>query len=620
MIPALAALLTFVAVSVSTALCLVLPTHAGLHRHAAIVALLAGIAAGTAAFVQTRRLPANRPPGPSRPVSVWAWLVFAVFAAFALREFSFLVYVEGDKLAIGSPNNLGDVSLHMHLARYFANGARWWPEHPEISGQPLRYYPGVDLFQSLLLLVGANDLRALAWVGLIGAAATAVALYRWGGTFTVAGFLFSGGLAGFQFFNHFTISDYQAELGWKNLPLAIFVTQRPFLYALPAGLLLLIHWREKFFGDPPAADTRSGDNDNAPITLPPPLLFGPLSPGLLPFWVEALLYATLPVFHLFAFVFVSLLLGWWFAVYFPRAAMRGHLAWLVGIALVPATVQVFLMTAHFSAAGGKSVWFEPGWMAHGKPPGEWVQFWMVNFGAWGLLAIALWVQCILQVSDRLGATPPAGYRGRDAKIAFVLPAGLVFLVTCVVMFAVWDWDNTKLMIWAYLAALPFIWRVWVQPLTLSLRVGMCILLFFSGAVSLAGGMASKHLNYELIKRAELDGVRRAMHGLPVEARFAAAPEYNHPLVFCGRKLAMGYDGHIYSQGIDYSTVQTELTDLMTGQTGWQDDAKKLGVRYVFWGAREMQKFPRSRKPWAVGRPVAHGTWGDIYDLDAQARK
>ena len=222
--------------------------------------------------MQTRRLPANRPPGPSRPLSVWAWLVFAVFAAFALREFSFLVYRNGDQLAIGSPNNLGDVSLHMHLARYFANGARWWPEHPEISGQPMRYYPGVDLFQSLLLLVGANDLRALAWVGLIGAAATAVALYRWGGSSRWPGFLFSGGLAGFQFFNHFVISDYQAELGWKNLPLAIFVTQRPFLYALPAGLLLLIHWREKFFGDPPAtaATVRPGDDDRNRSRCPRP--------------------------------------------------------------------------------------------------------------------------------------------------------------------------------------------------------------------------------------------------------------------------------------------------------------------------------------------------------------
>ena len=624
MTAALAALLTFVATSVLTALLLVLPTHAGLHRHTAVISLLVGVLTATAAFLHTRRLPANRPFGPRRPVSVWAWLIFAVFAAFALREFAFLIYTDSEKIAIGSPNNLGDISLHMHLARYFANGARWWPDHPEISGQPLRYYPGVDLFQSLLLLVGADDLHALAWVGLLGSAATAAALYRWGGSFTVAAFLFSGGVAGFQFFNEFKVIDYQAELAWKNLPLAVFVTQRPFLYALPAGLLLLAHWREKFFGAPPAprVETVADIGQPAPVVaLPPANAAAVISRGLLPFWVEALLYATLPVFHLFAFVFVSLLLGWWFAVYFIRPAVRWHLLKLVGVALIPATLQVALMTANFSSAGGKSVWLEPGWMAHGKAPSAWLGFWLLNFGLWAILAIALWLQCALQVPWTLRAVPRPGYLEREAKLAFVLPAGLIFVLSCVVMFAVWDWDNTKLMLWAYLAALPFIYQVCVRPLLFSLRVPLCLLLFFSGAISLAGGMSSSQMNFLLIKRNELNGVRRAMHALPIDGRFASSPDYNHPLVYCGRKLAMGYDGHLYSQGIDYSAVSNELNGLMLGAPDWREDAKKLGVRYMFWGTREQKKYPRSRQPWAAHvRPVAKGLWGSIYDLQAPAGK
>ncbi len=72
----------------------------------------------------------------------------------------------------------------------------------------------------------------------------------------------------------------------------------------------------------------------------------------------------------------------------------------------------------------------------------------------------------------------------------MLPAGLVFVLACVVMFAPWDWDNTKLMIWGYLAALPFIWQAGSGRWTLALRVAVCVLLFFSGAVSLAGGMGA----------------------------------------------------------------------------------------------------------------------------------
>ena len=275
------------------------------------------------------------------------------------------------------------------------------------------------------------------------------------------------------------------------------------------------------------------------------------------------------------------------------------------------------MTANFSTAGGKSLHLEPGWMAHGKPPGEWLGFWMLNFGLWALLAIGVWVQSAWQAPWTLRAAPRRGYRGREAKIAFVLPAGLIFMLSCVVMFAVWDWDNTKLMIWPYLAALPFIWQIWVRPLALPLRVPVCILLFFSGAISMAGGMGSAQMNFLLIKRTELNGVRTAMHGLPIEARFAASPDYNHPLVYCGRKMAMGYEGHLSSQGFDYSAVSRELSGLMTGAPDWRADARKLGVRYVFWGPREEAKFPRSTRPWSFhGRPVAKGLWGAIYDLDS----
>ena len=618
----LAALLAFVAASVSTALLLVLPTHAGLHRHTAVVALLVGVLAGVVAFRQARRLPANCPNGPSRPLSVWAWLVFAAFAAFALREYAFLVYFNGDQIQIGSPNNLGDLSMHMQQARYFANGARWWPEHPEISGQLIRYYPGVNIFQSLLLLLGADDFHSLSWVSLLGAAAAAAALYRWGGSFTVAGFLFAGGLAGFQFFRHFTLEDYQTvtDMGWKNMPLSMFVTQRPFLYALPAGLLLLAHWREKFFGDPPPTAAPGDPPTPTSAASAPPLLPDAVSAGLIPFWVEALLYATLPVFHLFAFVFVSALLGWWFVMYVRWSAMRGHLLRLVGVAFLPATLLVALMTDNFSAAGnGHILHFKPGWLAAGKPPGAFLWFWVLNFGLWGPLAIALWLQCLSQLSWGLPAGPRPGMRPREAKLAFVLPSGLVFVTSCVVMFAVWEWDNTKLMIWAYLAVLPFLWQIWVRPLALPFRVPVCALLFFSGGVSLAGGMGSTQMNFQLIGRTELDGVRHAMHGLPVDRRFAAAPDYNHPLVYCGRKLALGYEGHILSQGIDYTAVSAELNGLMTGKPDWRDDAKKLGVRYVFWGTREARRFPGSRMPWAAGkRPVARGPWGRIYDLEPSA--
>ncbi len=610
MLPALAALLVSVASAVLAALALLLPAHRGLDTPLALAALLIGLGTGLAAWFHVRHQEALTLPI-RRRFSGWAWAVMIVFGLFALRSFCWLLYLDGDALYIGSPDNLGDLSMHLQLARYFADGAAWWPAHAEAAGQPLRYYPGIDLFHALLLRVGADELRVLVWMGLVGATATAVALYRWGGTFTVAGFLFSGGLAGWQFFRD-GVFDYQHALAWKSLPLTMFVTQRPFLYALPAGLLLMIHWRRKFFTDlpPPARPLPPGS--------PPPL---PLAagPGLLPFWVEALLYATLPIFHLFAFVFLSALLAWWFAVYFWRPAVRWHLLGLVAVALVPATYQVSLMTGNFTSTGN-TIHRQWGWMAHGLPFERSLWFWPLNFGLFALLAPLFWTQLLAwSITDWWGAVvnrqrPVLRSREADASTAFVLPAGILFVVACNVMFAKWDWDNTKLMIWCYLAFLPFLWRVWVRPLAFPLRVPLCLVLFFSGAVSLFGGLSKSHIHYSLIKRSELNGARHVVTALPARARYACAPDYNHPLVYCGRALALGYEGHLLSQSIDYKPLRNDLDTLMLGGPGWEKIPTRLGVRYLYWGPREDQRWPQSTHPWEAQPAVASGDWGSIFEV------
>ncbi len=593
----------------AVALLLVLPGHHGLSTGVAWTALSVGLATGGAAFWHTRRIP--RPWVIRRPFTVWAVLAFLAFAAFGFRAFYWLFFYDGDVLKVGSPNNLGDMSLHVMLARYFAHGVAWWPDHPQAAWLTMRYYPGMDIVQSLGLLVGADSMALLMWTGFAGSALTALALYEWGGAFAVAGFLFSGGLAGTAVLRGGPILDYQAALAWKSLPLAIFVTQRGFLFALPAGLLLLAHWRERMFSAPLA----TAENQETPAGEPP------FNPGIIPFWVEALLYALLPIFHLYAFLFLSGFLGWWFAVYYARRDLRLHILGLVLIAFLPATYEVALMTDYFTGAGG-SVWFEPGWMQHDEP---FLRFWLTNFGLFAVLAPALWLCCAWDLAqpddpplpaDAGGKRLPSITRLQDTQAAFVLPAGLLFVFASMVMLSPWDWDNTKLMIWSYLVMLPFLWQRWIRPFTAPIRWLVCIVLFFSGAVSLVGGLRDTDQGYGIGSRAELTVVEAATKPLPIEARFAAAPEYNHPLVFAGRKLALGYIGHLYSQGIDYVPLERDQHALMLGLRDWRSAAQRLRVRYIYWGPREEKKYPGSRRPWAEDNPpVAEGDWGAIYDLE-----
>src|SRR6185369_8709919 len=70
--------------------------------------------------------------------NVWFWAVAICFAAFALRSFVWLLYIDSSDLKIQSPNNLGDLSLHLTLVKTFANDVPLWPDNPIFANSKLR--------------------------------------------------------------------------------------------------------------------------------------------------------------------------------------------------------------------------------------------------------------------------------------------------------------------------------------------------------------------------------------------------------------------------------------------------------------------------------------------------
>src|SRR5262249_26797500 len=136
--------------------------------------------------------------------------------------------------------------LHWTYVRFFARGASFWPANPIAAGDRLRYPLGVDLVTALLAQMGIALPTLLRVMGLLAGLLAAYGLYLWGRGFAVAAFLFSGGWAGLHFARSGWPTDMPDALAWKNLFLALFVPQRGFLFALPAGLLLLWSWRRRW--------------------------------------------------------------------------------------------------------------------------------------------------------------------------------------------------------------------------------------------------------------------------------------------------------------------------------------------------------------------------------------
>lgn len=538
----LAAGIAFVFTAVIAAIALAFATG-GLSLTAAIFSLEAGAAV---AFLAWR---GSRNDSESRP-GRWDWVALAVFALVSLRGFLWVVGERGNEVFVLSPNNLGDMSLHLNFIRYLASGVPFWPESPILTGAPLTYPLGADLFNSLLELCGVGTYRGLVWAGLAGAALTGFALWRWGGVFGIAAFLFNGGLAGFVIFQNGQFEDFQDKLVWKSFFLSMFVTQRGLLFALPAGLLLLTAWREEFFrGKSP----------------------------LVPRWLQFVLYAAMPLFSLHTFIFLSVMLA---AIFVLRGTNRKTLARLVGSAFVPATLCVLLITGMFFSSGGlHPAW---GWILNGK---GWTDF-LKDFG----LVLPL------------GAiTAFLAVRGRDEEArCFVGAATALFLFCCVIAFSRWEWDNMKLMMWCWLAVAPYLWSLVIRPLKWPAQAAICFVLFFSGAVSLIGGLDARH-GYSLATRSELAQWQAAVKNIPATDRFAAMPDYNHPLILLGRKLACGYDGHLWSHGLNYGEKMALTKNALSGAVGWQEAAPKLNVQ---WGAIRQKD-----RPDAVPQGV-----GTLYDL------
>jgi hypothetical protein len=541
-------------------------------------------------------------PAPRCYGKIWLWLLGACFLMFAVRSFCWLLYIDDEQLNIQSPNNLGDLALHITLIRNFASGVALWPDNPIYVFSKLKYPAGMDLFNALLYLVHVDLIRGLVWAGLLASLATFYAFFRWGGAFGVAGFLFNGGITGFEFFKALRFLDYQGDkaIAWKSIALSMFVTQRGLLYAIPAGLLLLWHWREKFWSADPVVGRLRNDSGRAAV----------LGSGPLPFWVELSIYASMPLFNVHAFLALSAVLVFLFAC--GDAEIRKHVAILIAIAFLPATFFVWLISDNFRAAS--MIKWDPGWVMHDFDfsRANMFQFWFVNFGIFIPLALYLVGIC----GWRAWKTGIKWNQKLPLEIAFILPALAIFIAGLLFQFASWDWDNLKLMIWAYFLVLPFLWKDLIQSWSVPVRVGVCIALFGSGFITLFGGLAAGRPGFALANRAELDAVGAAVRRMPVEARFAAYPTYNHPLLLQGRKVVMGYPGHLWTEGFDdYAETQNRLRRMMEGTGNWREIAHSLGVRYIFWGREETANYQASKRPWeTTALLVASGPWGAIYDL------
>ncbi len=496
--------------------------------------------------------------GQQKPIEI-ALTVFVLYVGF--RNFFWLLYPGDHQLSTLAATNFGDLPMHVNFIRAFANGIEFPPRNPIYPMELLRYPYGVDLYNALWEAVGVRLQAHLFMVGLLATSASLILLRSFAGWYGIGGFFLSGGLAGWQVLSGARLQDFQSTVAWKNIFMAVFLTQRGMLFALPMGLILLMAFRAHL-------------NDSAPLGRRGQRILG-------------LIWGFFPLFHLHAFIAVSVLL---LALVIEHGGgLRAIVAFFTGRmarwAYLPALALIYHSTKGFRA--GSVVHWQLGWTAKRDANlEEFLHFLVQNFGPW------MFVPLLIAASLYLSKDLFDERQRRRLWIEFGLYFGL-FILFFNLMFAPWDWDNIKLLIWPYLGFTRVLWLV-VEPrmgalLGFAERPFIAGTLFLSGIVAVTWTLQTPQgHSLGIYRTGDLANTEGALVAVPANAVFAAAQSHQHSLTFFGRLRAVGYGGHIWSHGIDGQAATEKLEKLLKGDENYLQLARELGVTHIFWGPDERQ--------------------------------
>ncbi len=474
-----------------------------------------------------------------------ALLLFLSFAAY--KHFAWMFYFSDGQWKTLSLNNFGDLPLHINYIRYFAGGTQFPPLNPSFAADYLRYPLGMDLYNSLWESIGTYTPGHLFITGIVAFAMSFIALRAWGGWIAIGGFFLNGGLLGYEMLHGFP-PNIAAEnaLAWKNIFLTVFITQRGILFAIPAGIVLLQFARRVFRGE--------------------------LTPTKLQLQIFGALWGSLALFHLHAFLILSVMIAVLALIYLSRPAVKRSFVLLLW-AIPLGTLFTLYSTSFFQKA--QIAHWRAGWMVQNE---GFLNFMMFNFGPWLLFAVAV----------------PVGLyflRKKDILKEYVA-AIFLFALFMNLMLAPWEWDNIKILIWPYIFILGAA-NIVIQALPPKARfieVALAILLFSSGASMVIRTLDSASKAPSVISLEAVAKAKGVTRNVPITAIFAAAPVHDHALAYMGRVRVLGYEGHNWSHGINTRVQTSDLETLMGGHDDWRAAGRRLKATHIFWGPHEEMKF------------------------------
>ncbi len=472
-------------------------------------------------------------------------------------------------IVAGWVGSWADGAVHLSYMSAFAFRSTFPLNHPLFYGHPFSYSFVADMLGGYLLRLGLP--HHLAW-NFLGGFLCLILLFLLPWVYSqfsslsralVASLLwfFSGGLGFIYFFQDVaqtgfltTITHLPQEythigshyIEWINIISGELVPQRAFLLGLITGLLILtLLWR----------------------------IFA-TKVKLRHFLVLGLLLGPLPIIHAHTAIVMAILTLWIFLLTLRRHPFS---YWML-TAFISLSVAYPLAT-HFIFPSTSESFFRlyPGWLAKSKDI-NWFWFWLIN---WGLFLPASFVGYFFLPSRQ--------------KL-FFLPFYFLFFLSNLILFQPYDWDNSKIFTWIYLAfslpATTLLFRL-LQAKRLGLiAFSLLFLVFtFSGFLDALRLLDFEKLQTPMFTNEELDLASKVRELTSPDSVILTSDQHNHFIpTLTGRQILMGYRGWLWTYGLDYTTRETDIANIYSGSSQASLLLDHYSIDYVVIGPSEHASF------------------------------
>lgn len=537
-------------------------------------------------------------------------IFYAIVAVILWRAFQCAMIDLPEGIYTGVLNNFGDLPFHISVITSFAYGNNFLPEDPTYAGVRFTYPFLTDFVSAIFLRCGAdlrqsmfieNFVLALAFVGVLHRWALELVRDRLAAMLTPVLVFLNGGFGWILLWpamqKHstaellrslpvsFTVIP-ETTWRWGNAVSALLIPQRGFLLGLPLAVIVFTQWwlatgdsekgkngdtakGNKLEKSKKKAKKRSVAKEASHLRVP--ALLDLRVSSIHRMIAAGVIAGLLPLVHAHSFVTV-MVVGACIALWQRR--WREWITFAV-VASAIALPQMWWSTHHSAVNAGRFFEWQYGW-DRGKENPVW--FWLKNAGLFIPLTIAaiLWRGKHPLVTRRL--------------LLYLAPFSLCFIVPNVLKMAPWIWDNIKVLFYWWVASAPLVaillarlWRKGPALRFLALVLFGCIAL--AGALDV-GAIVLRSNKFQVFDSSGVGFAELVKEKTEPRALIIHAPVHNHPVFLTGRRSLMGYPGHIWTHGLDYTQRESEIRRIYAGGSDAPLLLNKYGVQYAVVGPHE----------------------------------